>query len=72
VPHLIHSLKAEDIQVFTDSIKPTNLGRALELVDNISREAIENGYPEGSDLVLRLNLRICSEHNPPDDINHKY
>jgi hypothetical protein len=71
--HLIHNFESKaDISSFADSIKPTSLGLALQLTDNIRREVFESGVPDGSDLVLILDLRIYLEHNPPNKVQHKY
>ena len=73
IPCLIQHLETEEKMIeFVDSIKSTNLGKALELTDDIAHDVFENGCPEGSTSVLKLNLRIYSEHNPPSDINHHY
>jgi len=60
----------EEIRIFAESIKPTNLQKALELVDLIQDEMIDSGYPEGSGLVLKLLRRIYRDHYPPEKINH--
>lgn len=72
VPPSVHSLDTdEEILVFVESIKPTNLAQALEMVGEIEREATSSHDP-GSALVLKLALRIYLDHNPPDKVDHSY
>ena len=72
VPHTVYSLDTpEEMLAFAKSIKPSNLARALGLVDEIERDTMASYHPS-SDLVLKLALRIYLDHNPPDNTDHSY
>jgi len=72
VPHSVKIETREDARGFAESVKPTNLSQALQLTDNLCREVFENGVPEGSGLVLKLGLKIYTDHYPPERVDHSY
>ena len=77
VPYGYNSLTTqEELLDFVNSIRlmePTNLAKALELINVIEREIFTSDYPEGPALdVLKLALHIYVDHYPPERINHRF